>query len=59
MVFAHLCLNQHEIVINFLSGLTIHGRSGLEIVLSSWLINHADFQGLYSQKVRYRALIKY
>ncbi|KAG0046042.1 hypothetical protein BGZ83_008754 [Gryganskiella cystojenkinii] len=49
---------QYEIVINFLSGLTIHGRSGLEVVLSSWLVNHSDFQGLYSQKVSAVALTK-
>lgn len=53
MVFAQLCLNQHSVVINFLSGITISGRNGLDIVLSAWLANHADFQGLYNQKVRY------
>lgn len=53
MVFAQLCLNQHPVIINFLSGITINGRNGLDIVLSAWLANHADFQGLYNQKVRY------
>ncbi|KAG0235968.1 hypothetical protein BGW42_004423 [Actinomortierella wolfii] len=58
MVFAHLCLNQHEVVLNFLSGLNIQGRNGLEIVLAAWLENHADIQGLYNQKVSTVALTK-
>ncbi|KAG0250956.1 hypothetical protein BG011_007955 [Mortierella polycephala] len=58
MVFAHLCLKQHETVINFLSGVNVHGRSGLNIVLTAWLANHADFQGLYHQKVSIVALTK-
>src|SRR5690554_1757409 len=58
MVFAQLCLNQREVVINFLAGLTINGRNGLDIVLSAWLANHADFQGLYKQKVSTVALTK-
>ncbi|KAF9426444.1 hypothetical protein BGZ94_006510 [Podila epigama] len=58
MVFAQLCLNQHEIVVNFLSGITINGRSGLDIVLSSWMANHADIQGMYNQKVSAVALTK-
>ncbi|KAG0356145.1 hypothetical protein BG005_004912 [Podila minutissima] len=58
MVFAQLCLNQHSVVINFLSGITISGRNGLDIVLSAWLANHADFQGLYNQKVSAVALTK-
>jgi hypothetical protein len=53
MVFAHLCLNQHETVINFLDTVDVRGQSGLHIVLTAWLLNHADFQGLYHQKVRY------
>ncbi|KAG0255861.1 hypothetical protein DFQ27_006018 [Actinomortierella ambigua] len=58
MVFAHLCLNQHEVVLNFLSGLTIQGRNGLEIVLAAWLENHTDIQGLYNQKVSTVALTR-
>ncbi|GJJ78574.1 importin-9 [Entomortierella parvispora] len=58
MVFAHLCLNQHEVVINFLSGINIQGRNGLDIVLSAWLANHADFTGIYNQKVSTVALTK-
>lgn len=53
MVFAHLCLNQHETVINFLDTVDVRGQNGLQIVLTAWLLNHADFQGLYHQKVRY------
>ncbi|KAF9083483.1 hypothetical protein BGX23_011399 [Mortierella sp. AD031] len=58
MVFAQLCLTQHEVVINFLSGLNINGRNGLDIVLAAWLANHTDFQGLYNQKVSTIALTK-
>ncbi|KAF9583313.1 hypothetical protein BGW38_009768 [Lunasporangiospora selenospora] len=58
IVFAQLCLNQHEVVINFLSGIDINGRNGLEIVLSTWLTNHLDFQGHYYQKVSAVALTK-
>ena len=58
MVFSQLCLTQHEVVINFLSGVNINGRSGLDIVLAAWLANHADFQGLYNQKVSTVALTK-
>ncbi|KAG0350437.1 hypothetical protein BGZ54_003828 [Gamsiella multidivaricata] len=58
MVFAQLCLSQHEVVINFLSGLNVNGRNGLEIVMSAWLANHADFTGLYNQKVSAVALTK-
>ncbi|KAG0198042.1 Importin 9 [Mortierella sp. GBA30] len=58
MVFAQLCIDQHETVINFLSGININGRSGLDIVLVSWLLNHADFQGIYHQKVSVVALSK-
>ncbi|KAK3819975.1 MAG: armadillo-type protein [Benniella sp.] len=58
MVFAQLCLSQHEVVINFLSGLNINGRNGLDIVMSAWLGNHADFTGVYNQKVSTVALTK-
>ncbi|KAF9211537.1 hypothetical protein BGZ59_007935 [Podila verticillata] len=58
MVFAQLCLNQHEVVINFLSGVTINGRNGLDIVLTSWTTYHSDFQGQYQQKVSAVALTK-
>ncbi|KAF9198116.1 hypothetical protein BGZ49_001176 [Haplosporangium sp. Z 27] len=58
MVFAQLCLNQHEVVINFLSGLNVNGRNGLDIVMSAWLANHTDFTGLYNQKVSAVALTK-
>ncbi|ORZ27537.1 armadillo-type protein [Lobosporangium transversale] len=58
MVFAQLSLNQHDVVINFLSGLNINGRNGLDIVMASWLGNHADFTGLYNQKVSTVALTK-
>lgn len=53
MVFAHLCINQHDTVINFLDSVDVRGQNGLQIVLTVWLLNHADFQGLYHQKVRY------
>ncbi|KAI1299168.1 hypothetical protein EDD11_006488 [Mortierella claussenii] len=58
MVFVQLSLMQHETVINFLSGIDINGRNGLDIVLTSWVSNHADFQGLYHQKVSTVALTK-
>ncbi|KAF9581008.1 hypothetical protein BGW38_002133, partial [Lunasporangiospora selenospora] len=58
MVFAQLCLNQHDVVIGFLHGININGRNGLEILMSAWLANHADFQGLYNQKVSTVALAK-
>ncbi|KAF9103924.1 hypothetical protein BGX29_002731 [Mortierella sp. GBA35] len=58
MVFAQLCLNQHETIINFLSGVDVRGQNGLHIVLTAWLLNHADFQGLYHQKVSTVALTK-
>ncbi|KAG0243915.1 armadillo-type protein [Mortierella sp. GBAus27b] len=58
MVFAQLCLNQHEVVINFLSGLNVNGRNGLTIVMGAWLANHADFTGVYNQKVSTVALTK-
>ncbi|KAF9279348.1 hypothetical protein BGZ88_012798 [Linnemannia elongata] len=58
MVFAQLCLTQHEVVINFLSSVDVNGRNGLDIVLSAWLANHTDFQGLYNQKVSTVALTK-
>ncbi|KAF9431329.1 hypothetical protein BGZ76_000457 [Entomortierella beljakovae] len=58
MVFAQLCLNQHEVVINFLSGLNVNGRNGLDIVMAAWLGNHTDFTGLYNQKVSVVALTK-
>lgn len=53
MVFAQLCLNQHETVINFLDAVDVRGQNGLHIVLTAWLLNHADFQGLYHQKMRH------
>lgn len=59
MVFAQLCLNQHEVVINFLSGVTINGRNGLDIVLTSWTTYHSDFQGQYQQKLRYGKVTKW
>ncbi|KAF9145048.1 hypothetical protein BG015_012018 [Linnemannia schmuckeri] len=58
MVFAQLCLNQHEIVVNFLDTVDVRGKNGLQIVLTAWLLNHADFQGLYHQKVSAVALTK-
>ncbi|KAG0294306.1 hypothetical protein BGZ98_001817 [Dissophora globulifera] len=50
--FIQLCLDQHGVVVDFLSGINVNGRSGLDIVLTTWLSNHTDFQGLYHQKLR-------
>ncbi|KAF8937564.1 armadillo-type protein [Dissophora ornata] len=58
MVFAQLCINQHETAINFLSEININQRNGLDIVLTAWLSNHMDFQGLYNQKVSAVALTR-
>ncbi|KAG0321166.1 Importin 9 [Linnemannia gamsii] len=45
-------------VINFLDTVDVRGQNGLHIVLTAWLLNHADFQGLYHQKVSAIALTK-
>ncbi|KAF9931149.1 hypothetical protein FBU30_010685 [Linnemannia zychae] len=58
LVFAQLCLNQHETVINFLQAVDVQGQNGLQIVMTTWLLNHADFQGLYYQKISAVALTK-
>ncbi|KAG0316561.1 hypothetical protein BGZ99_006830 [Dissophora globulifera] len=58
IVFAQLCLDQHGVVVDFLSGINVNGRSGLDIVLTTWLSNHTDFQGLYHQKLSAVALTK-
>ncbi|RIA81823.1 armadillo-type protein [Glomus cerebriforme] len=58
MIFAHLMLNQLSTVVEFLSTLDINGRSGLEILLNTWLENHESFQGYYSIKVSAIALSK-
>ncbi|KAF9910763.1 hypothetical protein BX616_010777 [Lobosporangium transversale] len=58
MVFAYLFLDQQGAQIDFLSAMTIDGRTGLDVVLTSWLLNHVDFQGVYYQKLSTVALTK-
>lgn len=45
LVFARLVLKQASDVINFLGGLTIGDRNGLDVVMSSWLANTTYFTG--------------
>lgn len=45
LVFARLVLKQAQDVVDFLAGLTLGGRNGLEVVLTSWLANTSYFSG--------------
>ncbi|KAI9144991.1 armadillo-type protein [Paraphysoderma sedebokerense] len=58
LVFAHLIRKQMATVIDFLSGTKIHSRSGLEVLIHSWIDHHEVFQGFYNIKVSIAALIE-
>jgi len=45
LVFARLVLKQANDVVNFLAGLILGDRNGLEVVLTSWLANTSYFSG--------------
>jgi hypothetical protein len=46
LVFARLVIkNQAKDVVDFLSGLTIDNRNGLEVVMSAWLTHSINFSG--------------
>ncbi|KAI5813349.1 armadillo-type protein [Pyronema omphalodes] len=45
LVFARLVLKQANDVVNFLAGLMLGNRNGLEVVMSSWLANTSYFSG--------------
>lgn len=45
LVFARLVLKQASDVVNFLGGLVIGDRNGLDVVMSSWLANTTYFTG--------------
>lgn len=47
LVFARLVLKQAKDVVDFLGGLTISDRNGLEVVMSSWLSNSPYFAGYH------------
>ncbi|KAI7871897.1 armadillo-type protein [Spinellus fusiger] len=58
LVFAHLMISQQDTVLQFLKGTTIHGKSGLNILMPTWCDNHDSFSGYYSLKVSGIALSK-
>lgn len=51
IVFAQLLQTHMDTVIEFLSGLTIHGKNGLSIFVNAWCENFEYFQGYYTLKV--------
>ncbi|KAI7889931.1 armadillo-type protein [Mucor mucedo] len=58
MVFAHLVISQQETVLQFLCNTQIGGKSGLEILMTTWCENYDSFSGYYTMKVSAIALSK-
>ncbi|GAA5804125.1 hypothetical protein HPULCUR_009611 [Helicostylum pulchrum] len=58
MVFAHLVISQQETVFQFLCNTQINGKSGLEILMTTWCENYDSFSGYYTMKVSAIALSK-
>lgn len=58
MVFAHLFISQQETVFQFLCNTEINGKSGLEILMTTWCDNYDSFSGYYTMKVSAIALSK-
>ncbi|CAO3648112.1 unnamed protein product [Mucor hiemalis] len=58
MVFAHLVISQQDTVFQFLCNTQINGKSGLEILMTTWCENYDSFSGYYTMKVSAIALSK-
>ncbi|KAI8640342.1 armadillo-type protein [Parasitella parasitica] len=58
MVFAHLVISQQDTVFQFLCDTNINGKSGLEILMTTWCENYDSFSGYYTIKVSTIALSK-
>ncbi|KAG1471470.1 hypothetical protein G6F56_002098 [Rhizopus delemar] len=58
MIFAHLVISQQETVFNYLCNTEISGKSGLEILMTTWCDNYDSFSGYYTLKVSAIALSK-
>ena len=58
MVFAHLVISQQEFVIQVLCNTVINGKTGLEILMTTWCENYDSFSGYYTMKVSAIALSK-
>ncbi|KAG1592125.1 hypothetical protein G6F48_002850 [Rhizopus delemar] len=58
MIFAHLIISQQETVFNYLCNIEISGKSGLEILMTTWCDNYDSFSGYYTLKVSAIALSK-
>lgn len=58
MVFAHLVISQQDTVFQFLCNTQINGKSGLEILMTTWCENYDSFSGYYTIKVSAIALSK-
>ncbi|CEP15960.1 hypothetical protein [Parasitella parasitica] len=58
MVFAHLVISQQDTVFQFLCDTNIEGKSGLEILMTTWCDNYDSFSGYYVIKVSAIALSK-
>lgn len=52
MVFAHLVISQQDTVFQFLCDAQVNGKSGLEILMTTWCENYDSFSGYYTIKVR-------
>jgi hypothetical protein len=53
LVFARLSLHNASAVVDFLAGLDIDGKSGLQMVLATWLENSINFAGYDEVKQKY------
>ncbi|GAN01450.1 importin-9 [Mucor ambiguus] len=58
MVFAHLVISQQDTVFQFLCETNINGKSGLEILMTTWCENYDSFSGYYTMKASAIALSK-
>ncbi|KXS21609.1 ARM repeat-containing protein [Gonapodya prolifera JEL478] len=50
-VFLHLLQKNQSQLVNFLAGLDVNGRNGLELFVSLWCENYMFFQGFYTLKL--------
>ena len=53
LVFARLSLTNAAEVVEFLAGLDIEGKSGLQVVLAKWLENSINFAGYDEIRQKY------
>jgi len=56
--FAFLINNQRDTVLSLLESMTVHGRTGLDILVHTWCENAETFQGFWPSRISILGLIQ-